>query len=469
MDMPNFKDIVQKLSVFKNNLSLLVPVIIGLVSVLLFIPTQLMSSKLRRQVEQESISKGVRSIQSLEGKAVSREQYQREAERQKAHANDANEIAALAEQNTQRELLSYDIFPEPNGSSTLVFQEFGKRFRDAMDELIVRANGGDCPTDAELERALEDSSAVSNKRRSSAYSRGPSMPYSRGPSAAYSRKPTRSSSRDSRSSRVLPGMFRSEIERMIVDQVCTERAASISVYVNSADLSGYDYWGDYKQDIVIKEAVEDCWYHQLAYWVIEDVFDTIAAMNSEYDNVLTAPVKRFLRISFTMGLKRPRASSGVYRGIRGRGRRTKKDNDEADKPSYVLSVSDGLTESCTGRFSNDDIDVIHFNVAVVVSTKSVLPFMQQLCSAKEHKFSGYDLEALEKPETFKHNQISILEDKVVSVNPEEMAHRYYSYGEDSTVELDLICEYIFNKIGYEKIKPESVKKTLAGEDETTGQ
>jgi hypothetical protein len=34
------------------------------------------------------------------------------------------------------------------------------------------------------------------------------------------------------------------------------------------------------------------------------------------------------------------------------------------------------------------------------------------------------------------------------------------------VELNLICEYIFNKKGYEKIVPESVKKTLAGADQT---
>ena len=37
-------------------------------------------------------------------------------------------------------------------------------------------------------------------------------------------------------------------------------------------------------------------------------------------------------------------------------------------------------------------------------------------------------------------------------------HRLYRYGDDAVVRLDLICEYIFNKNGYEKIKPESVKK-----------
>jgi hypothetical protein len=262
-------------------------------------------------------------------------------------------------------------------------------------------------------------------------------------------------------------MYRSDIERMILEQVCRERAASISVYVNPADLSGYDYWADYKYDVLIEKAVEDCWYHQLAFWAIEDVFDTIIAMNSGHESVLTAPVKRFLRISFTMGLKRPGSGGGIYRGFRGR--RPNKKKDEADKPSYVLSVSDGLTESCTGRFSKkDDIDVIHFNVAVVVDTKSVLPFMQELCSAKEHKFSGY-LNELDQPKTYKHNQISILECKSVSVNPEKLEHRYYSYGDDSVMELDLICEYIFNTKGYEEIKPELVKKTLGGEEQATEQ
>jgi hypothetical protein len=194
-------------------------------------------------------------------------------------------------------------------------------------------------------------------------------------------------------------------------------------------------------------------------------------MNSQYDDgVLTAPVKRFLRMSFTMGLKRPKSGGGVFRGIRGR--RATKDKDEADKPVYVLKDADGLTESCTGRYSESesdgDIDVIHFNVAFVVSAKAVLPLMEELCSAKEHKFNGYP-DGLEQPQTFKHNQISVLESKIGSVDPKALAHRYYSYGEDSVVELDLICEYVFNKKGYEEIKPESVKNTLAGEDQTTGQ
>ncbi len=248
-----------------------------------------------------------------------------------------------------------------------------------------------------------------------------------------------------------------ELESMIVDEICRERAKSISVYANPADLSGYDFWADYKLAIEPNQAIEDCWYSQLAYWVITDIFDTISAVNSDYDSVLTAPVKRLMQMSFNMGLRRPGAG-GRFRGHgRGRGRRgPRTSSGEVDKPTYVISVDDGLTVPCTGRVSDDanNIDVIHFNIAVVVNIKSVLPFMQQLCSAKNHKFKGFAGDEMEQ--TFKHNQITVLETKFRSV--EDEPYSLYDYGEDPVVELDLICEYIFNKKGYEEIKPETVTK-----------
>jgi len=158
-------------------------------------------------------------------------------------------------------------------------------------------------------------------------------------------------------------------------------------------------------------------------------------------SVFTSPVKRLLGVSFT-------TTDSRYSGFIG---------EKADVlPSYVVSIEDGLTASCTGRLCNDDIDVVHFNINVVVSTKAVLPFMQQLCSAKEHKFSGWNGNAAEQ--TFRHNQITILESKIRPVDREGKTHSLYRYGEDAVVELDLICEYIFNRNGYNEIKPESVKE-----------
>jgi hypothetical protein len=467
MNMPNFKDVLHKLSVFKNNLSLLASVIIALVSVLLFIPTQLMSSKLTEQVEQESINNGLEKIKRLETSAVSSQQYEMEAERQKAHAADANEVVRLARQTTQRELLSYDIFPAPdaNGFSGLIFQKFGQNFRSGIDNSILNVvNGGDCPTDVEIERGLENASSSGRMR-----GRGLSSMMSSSRYGGYSGMDMYGGE---------GSMMLGNINRMIIDEMCKDRAKSISVYVNPLDIAGYEYWADYKYDVKQEEAIKDCFYHQLGYWIIEDIFQTIKNMNSGYDNVLTAPVKRFMTITFTMGLKSGRRGGGVYRAIRGGRRRSSQSEDktkEADRPRYVRDETEGLSETCTGRYcskeeSKEGIDVTHFNFSVIINTKSLLPFMKELCSAKEHQFQGYPdpndpAQTLQPPQTFKHNQITILENKWGAVNPNDMTHRYYRYGDDPVVSLDLICEYVFNKEGYEVLIPEPVKKTLAGQDE----
>ncbi len=458
MNLPNFKTILQKLSVFKNNVSLLVAVILAVVAGLLFIPTQLMSSALKERIQRESITNGARRIETLIQDAVPPEQYQKEAELQKAHAEDANAVDLLAEQTTKRELLSYDIFPGPDpnaGFSAMIFQLFGQRYRGGIDGFITRVNGRDCPATTEIQRGLEDASSSMRSSRT-------------GSSMMMDEYAMSSSPRGNMAG--LYGGAMGSVQRMIVDEMCVDRAKSISVYVNSLDVAGYDYWGTYTYDVNIVDAVTDCWYHQLGYWVIEDIFQTIETMNSGHDSVLTAPVKRFLRVTFTMGLNRPRSGGGggVFRGIRG-ARRTQTQGQQkanADKPAYVLSASEGLTEPCTGRFSkaDGDIDVIHFNAAFVVSTRDVLAFMDALCSGKEHQFKGYP-KGQDPPQSFKHNQITILESKMAAPSLNDMSHRYYRYGQDNVVELDVVCEYVFNKKGYEPIKPESVKKTLAGGDQ----
>jgi hypothetical protein len=267
------------------------------------------------------------------------------------------------------------------------------------------------------------------------------------------------------------------LNRMIIDEMCKDRAKTVSVYINPSSIAGYDYWADYTYDIKQEDAIEDCFYHQLAYWIIEDIFQTINKMNSGYDNVLTSPAKQFMGISFTMGLKarRGKGSGGVFRAVRGRGGRTSKNEDrtkDADRPSYVRNEAEGLSKSCTGRFSEVEkgIDVTHFNFSVIVNTKSVLPFMKELCSVKEHQFRGYPdpndpNRTFEPAQTFKHNQITILESKMGSIDLNGMTHRYYRYGDEPVVSLDLICEYVFNIEGYKTLIPQPVLDTLDGKDE----
>jgi hypothetical protein len=488
MDIPNFKDILHKLSVFKNNIPLLMSVIIILIAVILFIPQHLMSAKLRSEIQKNSVSTGKRIDTELNsdlstGTWIGEQKYQEQ------HAKDANEIALLAQQTTMRELLSYDVFRDPNTiSSTVVFREFGQHYRKAIDDLLIRIRVGDCPTEEEIKQGNEDSAVKSRLRRgrgimgdmmgrgmmggsmgppSSTRGRTAMMgrsPYGMGYGGGLYRGGSGASSRGILSRSFMMG----ELEGMIIDEICRERAKSLSVYAYPSDLSGYDFWADYKLAVEPNKAIEDCWYFQLAYWIIEDIFNTINSVNSDYDSVLTAPVKQLRQMSFNMGLRRPGATGGVFTGRRrrmGRDTRASKDKD-VDKPIYVHSNDDGLAESCTGRFTtpDGDIDVLHFNVAFVIDVKHVMPFLQELCSAKEHKFRGFS--GNEQEQTFKHNQITVLESKFRAVDEEP--YSLYDYGDDPVVELDLICEYILNKKGYKEIKPKTVVDSIiaAAEPET---
>ncbi len=468
MDVPNFKGILQKLSILKSNMSLLASIIITLVALLLFIPAKLWSSSLKERVKRTSVSVGNRIRSELET-AGSREQPKEVAKREAVYAKDAKDIATLAIESTQRELLSYDIFPAPNDTSVLLFKMFGQRFQDGIDAQLTRVNANDCPTDVELDRGVKNASgdsSVGRGRSSSLYS-APSRSLYSAPSRSLYSAPSRSLySAPSRSLYSAPsrggydissGMV-NDVAATIREEICVDRAKSCSVYANPTYVAGYEFWGEYKYDVKPEDAIRDCWLYQLGYWVVEDVFDTIGAMNSASSNVLTAPVKRLIGVSFTTDPRNTStsASSGYQAYSRRSYRGTPANKEGGDKPAYVSAEQDALTESCTARLSNDDIDVIHFNVAVVVGVKSVLPFMKELCSSKQHRFKGF-FDELAQAQVFAHNQITVLESKFRSVNHMEPTHVLYRYGADAVVELDLVCEYVFNKKAYDAIKPEMLK------------
>ncbi|MBN2456695.1 MAG: hypothetical protein JXB29_09210 [Sedimentisphaerales bacterium] len=403
MDLSSFKDLARRVSFFRSYSSLVLPAVIAMVAVVILVLSLLMGSKLKEQIETESISSGARQIESQSSGAIPRDQWKLEQQYQKKHEEDFNQISLFVKQTTQRELLSYKVFPEPKDKSILIFEEFGRNFYKGIDGLIAGVAGQDCPTEAELERRLKG--YVSSRSRGR-------------------RRNLRSMSQD-------------DISSTIIDEICLARAESACVYVNLADIPGYEYWQEYEY-VGVDKAVQDCWYGQLAYWIIEDVFQTIASANSNSESVLKSPVKRLMGIGFS----------------------SEKSRRGQEVPNYVLSIDDGLTEPHTGRFCNDEIDVVHFTISVVVETKAVFRFMQELCSGKEHKFKGYSGQGREQ--TFRHNQITILNTAIVSIDPKapdyEETHGLYRYGEQPVVKLDMACEYIFNKQGYEQIQPEQVKQ-----------
>jgi hypothetical protein len=148
-----------------------------------------------------------------------------------------------------------------------------------------------------------------------------------------------------------------------------------------------------------------------------------------------------------------------------RARRSRRRTDEK-YPTYVKEAADGLTTPCTGRFTDADkgIDVMHFEVRVVVDESQVLPFIRQLCSAKTHKFYGFD--GTQPEQTYEHNQITVLETNAAPIETLHPSHMKYRYGPNPAMELQLICEYVLPRApAFEEVKPQQVKDELAGETE----
>jgi hypothetical protein len=432
----NLKDILQKLSFLKNNLALLVPILIAVVALLSFIPTTLLSRSLRGKIAAESLAVS-REIDGL----IPRVDQAAEAEALgpyiNAFAQDANAIDDLIRQTTLRELLDYRVFADPNNqTSQLVFDPFRHKYLDAVEGLLEQVKAGGPPTDAEILAALETARAASGRgRMGMGMGRSMVSPGSPGGRLNF---------------RMLP-----PTDRKIVEKVCEDKARAIKVFINPVDLGGYMYWSDWKFEDWDK-AIKECWYWQMAYWMLEDVLTTVGQMNRDADHVLRAPVKRVMSVQFTQ--------SRTGRTMIGRGRRTNAPRDK-QTPAYVTNARSAMTSTpCTGRFSSAAtdavMDVMHFQVGVIVNAADVMRFMQELCSAKTHKFRGWLGD--EPEQTYKHNQITILESEVAPVDRESVDHGSFQYGDDQVVSVDLICEYVFYVPAYAPIQPDVVGKDIAG-------
>jgi hypothetical protein len=400
IDLSKLKGMLKGFGVLRSYAVLLWPVAIVLASVLVLAAALMMGSSFRQKVEKESMPMA-KQVKLLLGSVPPTNQVEVERKYEEAYQQDANLVELLSVQSTQRELLSYDIFPGPKeDSSTLLFTRFGGAFCQQVDRLIADANGKDCPSEEELKASLQ---------------------------------------RITGGARTLGRVGGGTDESRITEEICQASAKAASVYANSTDVSGYNFWGQYKYSNM-DEAVKDCWLWQIGYWIIEDVFSTVESMNAGSKSVFSSPVKRVMRVGYVTSDK-----------LFGTGIKVSQ-----DRPKYVIKPADQLTEACTGRISDEKIDVVHFSIAVVLGTQDVMLFMKELCSVKEHRFAGY--KGQDTARVFKHNQISILESQIKPIDLNAKEHQRYRYGQDSVVEVDLVCEYIFNKDGYKAVKPELFKK-----------
>jgi hypothetical protein len=128
LDMTQIKEALSKLTFLKSYSFLILPSAIILVAALLYIFIPVMNGKLQAKIEKESVKNG-KILSSLSKDVVSKNQWEQEEKAGIAYLADLENIAKLALQSTQRNLLSYDVFPEPVESSPIIFKQFGQKFQ----------------------------------------------------------------------------------------------------------------------------------------------------------------------------------------------------------------------------------------------------------------------------------------------------------------------------------------------------
>jgi hypothetical protein len=410
----------------KKYSGLLIPIGIVIVAVVLFVPTLLTGRSISRDME-ASIAQGA-EIKSLRSKTPPKAQAEVEKLYQNEHKKDADEILQLARRSTQRELIGYDIFPKPSDTSQQIFVQFGGQFRATVEDLVKGMSALDAPSDIDIMKETETGGGGTGRAVAGSFG-------GFGVSGTVGTK--------------------KGVSDALVDAVCNKRAESLLVYANPNLFSWYGFWENYSYS-GLDAALKDCWYSQVAYWIYEDVAATIKNMNDGFDCVYTSPVKRLVGVSFSKPVEYTTPS--VMSSFTG-----------SDEPYYITENDTGVLGEApwTGRICNDEIDVIHFAVGVILDSKSFLPFIKELCTQKEHRYrEGYSASGPER--IARHNQITVLQSKVEPVDRKSPQHAYYRYGDGAVVQLSLICEYFFNRSAYDRIKPEPVKELLGQSAPKTG-
>jgi len=285
----------------KKYISLALPVALFLAAGLLYIPTMMAGESLSDDIARESLS-GADKIERMIRNVPSAKQFEIERSYQDKHTKDAEAINKMAAQSSQRELITYQIFPKPRETSQQLFDDFAISYCEEIKSLVEQLDGRNAPDLDDINRKV-------------GYSRG---------------RNSRSGSENSHDRKV--------------DAVCQKRAKSISIYAFPQLFAWYNFWSDWAETEFPGQtvAIEYCWNSQTAYWIYQDIVDTILQMNSDADSVLTSDVKRLMGISFQMSVPDDWGENAAAK--------------TEDVPEYLTDPEDIIIGSMpwTGRISNKD-------------------------------------------------------------------------------------------------------------------
>lgn len=418
---------------FKKYSSLLLPGGLLLAGLILFVPTLLLGREVNsKKQEWEAMAIELDRLSQSTPPKEQAEQVQRVLQQLQ---EEVKAVQTMALQTTQRELIKYGIFPKSEDTSSQIYLDFGRRYRAAVESMITtRLSALDAPSESEIRAAggsVGGAGGIGGIMRGAEYV-GEGMAATAGTTSLA--------------------------DNPMVNALCMERAERVAMYANPRVFAWYDFWESY-QFLGADFALRDCWFAQTAYWIYEDVASTIETMNTGSARVADSPVKRLLGVSFQRPVSDLPTGYSPLNISRGMG--VLSTAVTADQPAYILpgTASPLGTLPWTTRMCNEDIDVVHFAVSVIVDSRFTQAFLKELCSSKPHTYrEGFQENGPQRQA--RHNQITILASTFSAIDKQSPAHVYYRYGTDAVMRVDLVCEYLFYRKAYDMIKPEPIKLLL---------
>ncbi len=424
------------MGLIKKNLLLIVFILIFLAGMGIFAYGWTVFGKNDEKIQ--TVDRKYRKIKGLRSKLVANNvlaNYERVANASKRSQEEfRNDIIAT----TDRPLIFDGVFPKPSGLTfDNLYQDFSGMYCDLVDGYLKTLNAGSRPS-------VVDEEAVRSKIDSTSSVGG-------GIRGLNSNAATNTGA---------------DIQ---VNELRKERSRKISIYANHNSFFAYEFWRNFqldKNDTMLKNS----WYTQIGHWIQEDVVHAIRDINYPSRSVAKSPVKRLIEISFggpafsgrpsvsddkrKAEIVTRRVNNSVYMTpeyLRARA-------SKAGASGKGSSGSYGqMTYAWTKRSSDKLVDVVHFEIAVVIDSTRINDFIDVLQSDKfTEDVSGNG----EITKTNRRNQMTVLQIQLDPLNITEEEKGGFFYGPSSLKVLRVICEYTFYREGYDRYMPEMVKNEL---------
>jgi len=210
----------------------------------------------------------------------------------------------------------------------------------------------------------------------------------------------------------------------------------------------------------------------------------IAEINADSKSVPTSHIKRLIEISFqgisvgtsgtTVNTRYTSATPSRFTSTTlnlGAARRV--GGSELFLPEYVHqpnvtapgSITSGskvenvgqIAASWTQRVSGELVDVVQFEMGVIINTIKIGDFINALQS---EKFTKMNLTDSTHSNQFRRNQITVLQIMIEPIEADLEKESGFYYGPGSLAVLRLVGEYVFFKSGYGASMPKIVKEIL---------